>query len=278
MAIYEGKMALLIQLAMGSGRTTRYLKVLKILLTRGGVPKDPVRRCHAQEEEGGWLQRCPLSYDQARCIHPPFVECYAVQAFSIASNLDPKLMPKEQDQIPMINVCTLIQSFVSRHPNNHSVYNQDREKHHTLLTLIRRYNIVYDVTNVEQHELLGTDTSCPLLDVTSERPYPIAVVEGMQSRFFQSTAAAGVVRRVCQARSVSPVAEGQRITRKPPGEREPGVVQEARFDLSTCPSGDLTNLMYRSEYLRNSSLRINALHLTASLEILFNRFLTTNPL
>ena len=33
----------------------------------------------------GWLQRCPLSYDQAHCIHPPSVECYAIQAFSIAS-------------------------------------------------------------------------------------------------------------------------------------------------------------------------------------------------
>ena len=108
-------------------------------------------------------------------------------------------MPKEQDQIPMRKVCTLIQSLVSRYPNHHSGYSQDREKHHTLLTLIRRYNIVYDVTNVEQHELLGTDTSFPLLDVTPERPYPLAVVEGVQSRFFQSTAAAGAVSRVCQA-------------------------------------------------------------------------------
>ena len=140
------------------------------------------------------------------------------QAFSIASNLDPKLMSKVQDQIPMRKVCTLIQPLVSRHPNHHSGYSQDREKHHMLLTLIRKYNIVYGLTNVEQQKLLGTDTSRPLLDVTPERPYPLAVVEGVQSRFFQSTAAAGAVRRVCQARSVSPVAEGQRITGKPPGE------------------------------------------------------------
>ena len=38
----------------------------------------------------GWLQHCPLSYDQARCIHPPSAECYAIQAFSIASDFDPK--------------------------------------------------------------------------------------------------------------------------------------------------------------------------------------------
>ena len=29
----------------------------------------------------GWLQRCPLSYDQARCFHSTFVKCYAIQAF-----------------------------------------------------------------------------------------------------------------------------------------------------------------------------------------------------
>ena len=32
-------------------------------------------------------------------MHPPFAECYAIQAFHIASNLDPKLVPEEQDQI-----------------------------------------------------------------------------------------------------------------------------------------------------------------------------------
>ena len=49
-----------------------------------------------------------------------FVECYAVQAFSIVSNLDPKLTPKEQDQIPMRKVCTFIQSLVSCLSNHHS--------------------------------------------------------------------------------------------------------------------------------------------------------------
>ena len=128
----------------------------------------------------------------------------------------------------MRKACTLIQSLVSRHPNHHSSYSQDREKHYTLLTLIQRYNIVYDVTNVEQYEQPGTDTSCPLLDVTPERPYPLAVVEGVQSRFFHSTAATGAVRHVCSACSVSPVAEGQHIPGEPPDERELGIVQEAR--------------------------------------------------
>ena len=34
------------------------------------------------------------------CIHPPFVECYAIQVFSIAS----KLIPKELNQITMRKV------------------------------------------------------------------------------------------------------------------------------------------------------------------------------
>ncbi len=42
-------------------------------------------------------------------------------------------------------------------------------KHHTLLTLKRRKNVVHDVTNVEQHELLGFDASRPLPDVIPER-------------------------------------------------------------------------------------------------------------
>ena len=53
-----------------------------------------------RQRREGWLQHCPLSYDQARCSHPPFAECYAIQAFSIASDFDPQLMPKIQNQIP----------------------------------------------------------------------------------------------------------------------------------------------------------------------------------
>ena len=59
----------------------------------------------------GWLQRYLLSYDQARCIHLPFVECYAIQAFSFASDFDPKLMPKMQNQITMRKVCIFIKSL-----------------------------------------------------------------------------------------------------------------------------------------------------------------------
>ena len=75
-----------------------------------------------RQRREGWLQRCPLSYDQARCSHPPFAECYAIQAFSIASDFDPPLMPKIQNQITMRKVCIVIQSLVSRRPNHHSGY------------------------------------------------------------------------------------------------------------------------------------------------------------
>ena len=33
-----------------------------------------------RQRREGWLQHCPLSYNQARCIHPPFAECYGIQA------------------------------------------------------------------------------------------------------------------------------------------------------------------------------------------------------
>ena len=61
-------------------------------------------------------------------------------------------MPKIQNQITR-KICIIIQSLVSRRQNHHSGYSSDREKHHTLLTLKRRKNVVFDVTNVEQYEL-----------------------------------------------------------------------------------------------------------------------------
>ena len=191
------------------------------------------RRTHTvdavdRKRREGWLQRCPLSYDLAHCIHPPFVECYAIQAFSIASDFDPKLMPKRQNQITMRKVCIVIQSLLSYRPNHHS----DREKRYTLLTLNRRKNVVNDVTNVEQHELLGFDASRPLnstpKNMIPKRANSLAVV-GVISRFFQTTAAASEIRHVCQARFEVQAKKGQRVPCKSPGERELGVVQEARF-------------------------------------------------
>ena len=91
------------------------------LLTRDGVPKDPYRRRHGQEEEERMTPTLPLSYNQDLCIHPPSVECYAIQ-FSIASDFDPKLMPKRQNQITMRKVCIVLQSLVSRRPDHHSGY------------------------------------------------------------------------------------------------------------------------------------------------------------
>ena len=70
----------------------------------------------------------------------------------------------------------------------------------TPLTLKRRKNVVDDVTNVEQHELLGFDASRPLPDVIPERANSFTVV-GVLSRFFQATAAASAIGHVCQARS-----------------------------------------------------------------------------
>ena len=71
----------------------------KVLLTKEGSLRTRTVDAMGRQRREGWLQHCPLSYDQARCIHPPFVECYAMQAFSIASDFDPQLMPKIQNQM-----------------------------------------------------------------------------------------------------------------------------------------------------------------------------------
>ena len=51
-----------------------------------------------------------------------FVGCYVINAFSIASDFDPKLMPKVQNQIMMRKAYIVIQSLLSRCPNYHSDY------------------------------------------------------------------------------------------------------------------------------------------------------------
>ena len=163
-----------------------------------------------------------------RCFHPPFVGCYAIQAFSIAFDFDPKLIPKIRNQITMRKICIFIHSLLSRRPNHHSCYSQDHEKQHTLITLKQRQNVFYDVINVEQHEQLVFDASRLLPDVIPERTNTLAVVEGVLSRFFQATAAAITIGHVCQARCEVQAEKGQHVPCQPPGERELGVFQETR--------------------------------------------------
>ena len=47
----------------------------KVFSNLPGVGSQRTRTVDAMRREG-WPQHCPLSYDQARCIHSPFVECY----------------------------------------------------------------------------------------------------------------------------------------------------------------------------------------------------------
>ena len=50
-------------------------------------------------------------------MHPPFVGCYAVHAFSFASEIDPKLMPKEKNQITKsMHRYTMLSSASSKSP------------------------------------------------------------------------------------------------------------------------------------------------------------------
>ena len=84
----------------------------------------------------------------------------------------------------MRKVCTVIQSLLFRRPNYYSWYNSGHEKHHILLTLKLRLNVVYDEPNVDYHELLGFDVGRPLSGVIPKRTNSLAVVEGVLSRFF----------------------------------------------------------------------------------------------
>ena len=101
---------------------TRYSRENKVYLL--GMVSRRTRTADSMRRKGseGWFKHCALSHDQARCIHPPFVECFTIQAFSIASDFDPKLMPKKQSQITMRKVWIVIQSLLSRRPNHHSGY------------------------------------------------------------------------------------------------------------------------------------------------------------
>ena len=180
-------------------------QVGKCLLTRDGVPKDPYRRCHGPAE--GRMTPTLPPFLRPGSLHSPTF-CYAIQAFPIASDFDPKQMPKIQNKITMRKVCIVIQSLVSRRPDHHSGDSQDREKHNTLFTLKRRKKVVYDVTNVEQHEQFGFDASRPLPDVIPKRANSLAVVEGVLSRFFQTTAVASTIGHVCQARLVVQAEKG----------------------------------------------------------------------
>ena len=49
------------------------------------------------------------------CLHSPFFDCYAVHAFSVASDLHPKLIPKKKkkkNQMTIREVCAVIQSLL----------------------------------------------------------------------------------------------------------------------------------------------------------------------
>ena len=99
-------------------------------------------------------------------------------------------MPKIQNQITMKKVC--IFKFASSYNPLFRVVQitiratvRIARNTTTLLTLKRRKNVVYDVTNVEQHKLFGFDASRPLPDVIPKRADSLAVVEGVLSGFFR---------------------------------------------------------------------------------------------
>ena len=171
------------------------------------------------------VRNCPLSYDQARCIQPTFCRMLC----------DPSVFYRIWSWLRSWWGKKFASSYNSFRPNHHSGYSLDREKHRTLLTLKWRRNVVYDVTNVEQHELLGFDASCPLPDVMPEQTNSLAVIEGVLSCFFQTTAAASTIGHVCRARSEIQTEKEQCVLCKQPGERELWEGHRAGPDLPPHP-------------------------------------------
>ena len=68
------------------------------LLEMGSRRTQTIAAMYRKRREG-WLQSCSLSYDPAHCIHPAFVECYASQACSIASDFDLKESDHDQKSL-----------------------------------------------------------------------------------------------------------------------------------------------------------------------------------
>ena len=129
-------------------------------------------------------------YDQACCIHPYFPECYAVQAFSIAFYINPKLMGKEKYQITIKK-------------NLH---------HHTILSFTSSKSpfskdgntICFSLFQRRAANSLGLMLSCPLIDVTQKRADLLAIViEGGLSH-----AAAGAMKQICHTCFERPVRKG----------------------------------------------------------------------
>ena len=78
------------------------------------------------------------------------------------------------------------------------------------------------------------------------------------------------LRNSCIGRPGKRAKRSRKCTRK--------ALRMSRFDLSTCPSEDLTDSIYRKGNLRNSSTRANALPFKASWGSLLSLDLTTKLL
>ena len=151
---------------------------------RERVPKDPVHYSHDQVGKDD-------SYVAPWCMHRHSVECYAAQVvvvvFFFGSDFEPKLMPKEMNQIAKPQLGSWETPPVS--------YVSTEDQH---CPRGKRCRIA----------MFGINAGRPLPDVTPKREDSLTVVEDVQSRLFQKTAAASAIGHVCQARFESSAGEG----------------------------------------------------------------------
>ena len=90
----------------------------------------------------------------------------------------------------------------------------------TTVRIARTLHVSHPSTEAKHCPRFGIDASRPLSNVIPKRANPLAVVEGVPSRFFHSSVAAEAIRYVCQACFQSPVSKGQHIPSEPSDERE----------------------------------------------------------
>ena len=161
-----------------------------ILLTRDGVPKDPYRRRHGPAEEGRMTPTLPPFVRPGSLQSPTF--CWMLCDPSVSYRIWFWPSADAENTKPHHDEKSLHRHTIPCFASSKSPFGLQLGSRETplLLTMKRRKNVVYGVTNVEQHKLFRFDASRPLPDVIPKRADSLAVVEGVLSNFFKPTAAA----------------------------------------------------------------------------------------
>ena len=205
---------------------TRFQGEKPILLSRDGVPKDPYRKRHRLAEEGRMTPTL-LPFLRQGSLHSPTF-CWMFCDPSIFYRIWFWLSADVENTKPDHDEKSL-------HHHTIPCFAWSKSPFELQLRLRETPYASHPETEEERCLRCNQRQAARAIWVRCEPSTPRRdpktdelVVEGVFSRFFQPTAAARGIGHVCQARFVFQAEKGQRIPNKSPGERELGVVQEAR--------------------------------------------------